>query len=208
MTQLPEQSAHSNVALTPQEGIASRLCGDMQKKEIAPVALLTEYSAAIALVGNLVNSDQILSNAITVLDRAPDIRIVARSHFYKTAPVGPPQPDYINACITIETSLSPRSLLQRLLTVESQFGRVRKARWGARSLDLDLLLYSDRIIEAPKLSLPHPRLHERPFVLVPLMDVAAQWQHPVFHKTVEQIYTSLAEQGLITGVERLGQKVG
>ncbi|MEL7227959.1 MAG: 2-amino-4-hydroxy-6-hydroxymethyldihydropteridine diphosphokinase, partial [Cyanobacteria bacterium J06576_12] len=128
---------------------------------------------------------------------------LARSHFYKTAPVGPPQPDYINACITVETNLSPRDLLHRLLAIESQFGRVRKERWGARSLDLDLLIYSDYIIEAPRLTIPHPRLHERPFVLIPLMDVAAHWQHPILHKSIEQIVAELSQQERIAGVERL-----
>lgn len=159
--------------------------------------------AAIALGSNLGDSAQILANAITVIDTVPSIRVTARSHFYKTAPVGPPQPDYINACITIETTLAPRDLLHQLLTIEGQFGRVRKERWGARSLDLDVLFYGDRIIEAPKLSVPHPRLHERPFVLTPLLDVAPQWHHPVLHKTVAQIFSQLSDQGLMTGVERL-----
>ena len=159
--------------------------------------------AVIALGSNLGDSARILTNAITVIDTAPGIQVLARSHLYKTAPVGPPQPDYINACITVETSLSPRDLLHQLLTIESQLGRVRKKRWGARSLDLDLLFYGDRIIEATKLTVPHPRLHERPFVLVPLLDVAPHWHHPVLIKTVEQIYSELSEQGLMTGVERL-----
>ncbi|MGC1219250.1 MAG: 2-amino-4-hydroxy-6-hydroxymethyldihydropteridine diphosphokinase [Phormidesmis sp.] len=164
-------------------------------------------SAAIALGSNLGNSQQILLNAMTVLDTVPGIRVSARSHLYKTAPVGPPQPDYINACITVQTSLPPRDLLHRLLAVEQQFGRVRKERWGARSLDLDLLLFGDRIIAAPKLSIPHPRLHERPFVLVPLMDIAAHWLHPVLHQTVEQLFTQLVEQGLGNGVEKIARAV-
>lgn len=159
--------------------------------------------AAIALGSNLGDSRQIVVDAMSAIAQIAGVQLDERSHLYKTAPVGPPQPDYINACITVKTSLSPRDLLYRLLATESQFGRVRKERWGARSLDLDLLLYGDRIIEAPRLSVPHPRLHERPFVLVPLMDVAPYWQHPVLHKTIEQIFRSLSEQGLMTGVERL-----
>ena len=166
-------------------------------------AISPRNAAAIALGSNLGDSAQILTNAITVIDTVPGIQVTARSHLYKTAPVGPPQPDYINACITVRTTLSPRELLHRLLAIESQFGRVRQERWGARSLDLDLLLYGDRIIAAQKLSVPHPRLHERPFVLVPLMDVAAQWPHPILNKTVEQLFTRLDQQGLLTGVEKL-----
>ncbi len=159
--------------------------------------------AAIALGSNLGDSRQILLDAMTVIDTVPGVRMIGRSHLYKTAPVGPPQPDYINACITVQTSISPRDLLHRLLAIEQRFGRVRKERWGARSLDLDLLLFGDRTIQASKLSVPHPRLHERPFVLVPLMDVAAQWPHPVLNKTVEQLFDQLAEKGLVTGVEQL-----
>lgn len=159
--------------------------------------------AAIALGSNLGHSSQILANAITVIDQSPGIQVTLRSHFYKTAPVGPPQPDYINACIAVETCLSARELLKRLLLIEHQFGRVRKERWGARSLDLDLIFYGDRIITAPNLSVPHPRLHERAFVLIPLMDIAPEWQHPALKKTVQQMIETLSTQNLLTGVERL-----
>ncbi|MEO1620559.1 MAG: 2-amino-4-hydroxy-6-hydroxymethyldihydropteridine diphosphokinase [Cyanobacteria bacterium J06632_3] len=165
------------------------------------------HHAAIALGSNLGNargsSRQLVLDAMDVIDASMGIRVLARSHLYKTAPVGPPQPDYINACVTVETTLSPWALLQRLLAIENQFGRVRKERWGARSLDLDLLLFSNRIIHQPKLSVPHPRLHERPFVLIPLADIASQWQHPQLHKTVELLLADLAEQSPITGVDRL-----
>ncbi|MEO1394095.1 MAG: 2-amino-4-hydroxy-6-hydroxymethyldihydropteridine diphosphokinase [Cyanobacteria bacterium J06634_5] len=155
--------------------------------------------AAIALGGNLGDSQKILSEAIQVVDSHEAMRVTARSHLYKTAPVGPPQPDYLNACILIETTLTPRSLLQQLLAIETQFGRVRQARWGARSLDLDLLLFGDEIVDTPGLTVPHPRLHERPFVLVPLVDIAPDWQHPIFGKTMDHLLAQLR----VTGVERL-----
>ena len=158
--------------------------------------------AAIALGGNLGNSQRILSDAIAVIDRVPAIEVSARSHFYRTAPVGPPQPDYINACILIKTALSPMALLQQLLAIENQFGRVRQVRWGARSLDLDLLFYGDRTLNILGLTVPHPRLHERPFVLVPLMDIAPDWQHPVLAQTTEQLLAQLST----TGVERLSRR--
>ncbi|MEN8446319.1 MAG: 2-amino-4-hydroxy-6-hydroxymethyldihydropteridine diphosphokinase [Cyanobacteria bacterium J06555_13] len=155
--------------------------------------------AAIALGGNLGNSQKILTEAIAVINCDRSIRVLKRSHFYKTAPIGPPQPDYLNACILIETVLTPRSLLQHLLAIENQFGRVRQVRWGARSLDLDLLLYGDQVVDAPGLTIPHPRLHERAFVLVPLRDVSPHWPHPIFRKTVSQ----LLDQLTVSGVERL-----
>ena len=158
--------------------------------------------AAIALGGNLGDSQRILAEAISVIDQTPEIAVMAQSHFYRTAPVGPPQPDYINACILANTSLSPMVLLHQLLSIENQFGRVRQERWGARSLDLDLLFYGDRALDISGLTVPHPRLHERPFVLVPLMDIAANWQHPIFKQTVEQLLAQLP----ITGVERLSAR--
>ena len=161
-----------------------------------------EFScAAIALGGNLGNSRRILSEAIARLGQTAQIEVTARSHFYRTAPVGPPQPDYINACILVRTTLSPMLLLHQLLAIESQFGRVRQERWGARSLDLDLLFYGDRTIDIPGLTVPHPRLQDRAFVLVPLMDIAPSWRHPTLHKTTEQLLAQLS----VVGVERLSE---
>ena len=161
--------------------------------------MVTPSASAIALGGNLGDSPRILSEAITAIAQVPSIEVTARSHFYRTAPVGPPQPDYINACILIETSLTPMALLHQLLSIENQFGRVRQVRWGARSLDLDLLFYGDRTLDLLGLTVPHPRLHERPFVLVPLMDIASDWQHPVLNQTTEQLLAELTT----TGVKRL-----
>ncbi|EDX86559.1 2-amino-4-hydroxy-6-hydroxymethyldihydropteridine pyrophosphokinase [Synechococcus sp. PCC 7335] len=153
--------------------------------------------AAIGLGSNLGESQKILLAAIEVIDSAVHTTVVGRSHFYKTAAIGPPQPDYINACITIETELSAQQLLSYLLAVEQQFGRVRRERWGPRSLDLDLLLYGSygsHIINRPGLTIPHPRLHERLFVLVPLTDVAPKWQHPIVQITVEACLAKLLQQ--------------
>ncbi len=170
---------------------------------IASRTLLEPVTAAIALGGNLGDSQRILLSAMTAIDQAQEIKMIARSPLYKTAPVGPPQPDYLNACILVETSLTPRALLQQLLIIENQFGRVRQERWGARSLDLDLLLFSDQIVDLPGLTVPHPRLHERPFVLVPMMDIAPQWPHPIFGKTIAQLLDQLSMTEPITGVEQL-----
>lgn len=157
---------------------------------------------AIALGGNLGDSQRILAEAVQVIDSEDEIEMLARSPLYKTAPVGPPQPDYLNACILIATTLVPRALLNRLLAIENQFGRVRQERWGARSLDLDLLLYGDQIIDTPGLTVPHPRLHERAFVLVPLVEIAPDWPHPIFDKTIAQLLGLLAREP-IEGIERL-----
>lgn len=134
---------------------------------------------AIALGSNLGNSLQTLNLAVAVLAHTPNMQLTARSHWYQTKAVGPPQPDYFNGCITLQTSLKPHSLLQTLLAIEQQFGRERRERWGPRTLDLDLLLFDDLILDSSTLQIPHPRMAERAFVLVPLAEIAAHWVEPI-----------------------------
>ncbi len=145
-----------------------------------------ETAFAIALGSNLGDSEQTIEAALAGLER-DGMRLGVRSQLYKTAPVGPPQPDYINACAIFHTVLSPEQVLQALLATEASFGRIRCERWGPRTLDLDLLLYGDQVMDTPRLILPHPRMHERAFVLVPLAEIAADWQHPVKQQTVKEL---------------------
>ena len=133
---------------------------------------------AIGLGSNLGDSRSILNGAIDRLKSYPQIDLIAVSSWYLTAPIGPPQPDYLNGCATIGTSLEPLELLNILHSIESEFGRVRTEVWGARTLDLDLLLYDNLIIDLPTLQIPHPRMIERAFVLVPLAEIAPNWVEP------------------------------
>jgi len=159
----------------------------------------SEEWVAIALGSNLGNSANLLQMALKALSQEEGMVLARISPFYQTAPVGPPQPDYVNACAILHTTLSPLELLDRLLQVEHQFGRVRRERWGPRLLDLDLLLYGDRIIDQPRLQVPHPRMRDRAFVLVPLADIAADWVDPTSGKTI----TSLRDAINPAGVEPL-----
>ena len=143
--------------------------------------------AAIALGANLGDTVATLNSTIAVLAQHPNITLISRSSWYQTAAVGPPQPNYINGCIVIETDLEPQELLTLLLTIEDQFGRVRQERWGARTLDLDLLLYGDRTLSTPHLELPHPRMAIRAFVLVPLAEIAPAWIDPISGRSIEQL---------------------
>ncbi len=143
--------------------------------------------AAIALGANLGDTVATLNSAIAVIAQHPAITLISRSSWYQTAAVGPPQPDYINGCIVIETELEPQELMTLLLTIEDQFGRVRQERWGARTLDLDLLLYGDRTLSTPHLELPHPRMTIRAFVLVPLAEIAPAWIDPISGRSIEQL---------------------
>lgn len=155
-----------------------------------------EASSAIALGSNLGDSWQILQDALTALDAHPNIQITHRSSIYRTAPVGPPQPDYLNCCALLRTSLSPTDLLHLLLQTEAQFGRVRRERWGPRLLDLDLIFFDQLVLTAPTLQIPHPRMRERAFVLVPLADIAAHWVDPISGKTVTQLLETVDCAGI------------
>ena len=146
---------------------------------------------AIGLGSNLGDSISILAGAIDRLQTHPQIKGIAVSSWYQTAPVGPPQPDYLNGCALLETSLAPLDLLNTLQAIESEFGRVRQEVWGARTLDLDLLLYEDRIIDLPTLQVPHPRMLERAFVLVPLAEIVPNWIEPRSRESIAVLCNKL-----------------
>ncbi|MBW4522441.1 MAG: 2-amino-4-hydroxy-6-hydroxymethyldihydropteridine diphosphokinase [Scytolyngbya sp. HA4215-MV1] len=142
---------------------------------------------AIALGGNLGDPKTTLESALQVLSQKPGITLVKRSQLYLTKAVGPPQPDYVNACAVLSTSLPPQALMATLLAIETQFGRVRREKWGARTLDLDLLLFDDVILNTSALQIPHPRMTERAFVLAPLVEIAPDWVEPVSGRTVADL---------------------
>src|SRR5215467_3660706 len=131
--------------------------------------------ALVGLGGNVGDVRTTLDRAVAAFCDGTDIRLVAQSSDYATPPWGVvDQPAFVNRCIVVETALPPRTLLDRALTVERSLGRdrSREQRWGPRAIDIDLLTYDDVAIEEPGLTLPHPRLFERAFVLVPLAEIA------------------------------------
>jgi len=141
-----------------------------------------------------------LADALVVLE-AQDIRIATRSAWYRSEPVPrSDQPWFINAVASLTTGLSARDLLAVLQMVEGQFGRVRGKRNAVRTLDLDLLDYHGEVTETTSLVLPHPRLHQRRFVLTPLPEIAPDWSHPLWGFTAEQLLSQLAAE---QPVERL-----
>lgn len=128
--------------------------------------------AFLGLGSNLGDRIENLQQAVNLLGER-GISVVASSRVYETEPVGPEQPDFLNAVVEIETDLDARAILETCLQVEWTMGRVRKERWGPRAIDLDLLTFDDEEIDEPGLTIPHPRMHERGFVLVPLMELEA-----------------------------------
>ena len=138
-----------------------------------------------------------LLNAIQSIDNQTTIHLLRTSHFYQTQAIGPgDQPDYINAAIKIETSLSANQLLLALQSIENQQGRVRKERWGARTLDLDILVFDQLIENSEQLILPHPRAHERAFVLAPLNDLQSNLVIPK-RGNISSLLANCSMQGIV-----------
>ena len=128
--------------------------------------------AFVGAGSNLDDPEHQIKTALNALDQLPHTRLVAQSHWYRSAPWGGiDQPEFVNVVAEIETALDAEQLLEELLAIERRHGRMRRVRWGPRTLDLDLLLFGDAQIRTPRLKVPHPRLHERNFVLVPLADL-------------------------------------
>ncbi|MFP5430729.1 MAG: 2-amino-4-hydroxy-6-hydroxymethyldihydropteridine diphosphokinase [Gammaproteobacteria bacterium] len=130
------------------------------------------FTACIGLGANLGDPAATLRQAVADLQQLPDTRLTRLSFAYRSAPLGPAgQPDYVNAVAALETRLPPHALLAHLQEIESRHGRTRGIRWGARTLDLDLLLYADDVIRTSDLTVPHPELANRNFVVIPLLDI-------------------------------------
>jgi 2-amino-4-hydroxy-6-hydroxymethyldihydropteridine diphosphokinase len=154
------------------------------------------HTVYIALGTNLGNRLDNLQAAIQSMP--PEVIVLAKSHVYETPPWGyEDQPSFLNMVIKAETELEPEQLLQYLKGLETELGREQSFHWGPRLIDLDILFYDDLVLDSPPLIIPHPRLHERAFVLVPLMDLAPELIHPVFKKSVRELIAEVDTQGIV-----------
>jgi 2-amino-4-hydroxy-6-hydroxymethyldihydropteridine diphosphokinase len=150
--------------------------------------------AYIALGANLGDREKNLREALRWIDETPRVRLLNVSSFLDNPSVGGPQdaPPYLNAAVEIETSLEPHALMRRLLKIEKAMGRVRSERNAPRPIDLDLLLYGDQVIDTPDLVLPHPRMHERRFVLEPLAELAGEVIHPTARIPIAELLRKIS----------------
>ena len=158
--------------------------------------------AYIGLGSNMGDKVANLKKAVLELGKVPGNKVLAVSSFYKTEPVGGVEQDwFVNAAAEIETSLTPRELLNKLLYIEKNLGRVRDEKWGPRVIDLDILLYDDLVMNEEGLSIPHPYLHERGFVLVPLAEIALKVIHPKFKKSISELMRGIHDN---KNIEKIG----
>ena len=149
--------------------------------------------AYIGLGTNLADKKGNLTRAIDGLDRINGIKVIRHSEFYPTAPSGyTNQPCFLNAVVKIQTTLSLAQLFRKLKYLENKLGRKQQViRWGPRVIDLDILFYDDAVIKSKGLVVPHPRLHERRFVLEPLNEIAPALMHPVFKKPIRKLLAQI-----------------
>ena len=150
-------------------------------------------TAYVAIGSNLGDRLATIQEATALLGASDDIAVIRVSSLWNNPAIGGPadSPDFLNGAIEVQTSLSADALLTRLFAIEQQLGRDRRQRWAPRTIDLDLLLYGDSVIRSDALTIPHPRLHERRFVLQPLAELAADFRIPTTGKTVGEHLASL-----------------
>ena len=170
----------------------------VEQVDAADTTLQNPKRAVMSIGANLGNRLETLQGAVDALEDTPGVRVKAVSRVYETEPWGVEpgsQPSYFNAVVVLKTTLPPSSLLERAHAVEEAFNRVRDERWGPRTIDVDIVAYADVVSDDPRLTLPHPRAHQRAFVLAPWYDVDPQAQLPG-HGPVADLLAAVTREGV------------
>ncbi|MBS3813650.1 2-amino-4-hydroxy-6-hydroxymethyldihydropteridine diphosphokinase [Candidatus Bipolaricaulota bacterium] len=157
--------------------------------------------AFVGLGSNLGDRKANIANSLQLLSRAEGIHLIDRSSNYETEPIGPTQPWFINSAIEIQTSLSPEDLLDGCKEVEKRIGRVDSLHWGPRLVDLDLLLYGDRVIEKDNIDVPHSQMAKRKFVLLPLLELDSELIHPKLGRPLKELLTKTEEDKKVIKIQ-------
>ena len=161
-----------------------------------------KHTAYIAIGSNIGNPYQNCTEAIHKISNNDSIKIISKSSFYQTSPIGGVEQDwFINCAIKINTSLTSDSLLFNLLNIESVMGRIRGGKWGPRLIDLELLFYDSLISNKKKLTIPHPEIQKRNFVLMPLSDIAESLIHPVLKKTIGDLLKESTDNAAVNRLD-------
>ncbi|ACU63261.1 2-amino-4-hydroxy-6-hydroxymethyldihydropteridine diphosphokinase [Chitinophaga pinensis] len=150
--------------------------------------------AILLIGGNLGDRTGHLREAVEQIDKQVG-RVEKQSSLYETAAWGVAgQPDYLNQALLVSTEMDARTLLNTVLAIEHNIGRVRRQKWGARVIDIDVIFFNDAVINEPDLKIPHPQMQFRQFVLVPLMEILPDWEHPVLHQSVSTLLANCTDQ--------------
>ena len=156
------------------------------------------HTAFIAIGSNLGTPKENCIEAINIISSNPNIKIISKSSFYQTAPVGNTKQDwFINAVIKVSTQLNSDILLSAILKIESKMGRIRKEKWGPRIIDLDLLFYDNLVIKQKDLTLPHPEIDKRNFVLQPLNEIGENFIHPSLNKSINTLLKESKDNSVV-----------